>query len=64
VFDAPFLDTAAKVEALYYAALGRKPDADELGPAVQHVSKCADPKSGLADVLWALLNSSEFGTNH
>ncbi|HEY1189180.1 MAG TPA: hypothetical protein VGE74_16110 [Gemmata sp.] len=62
--DAPFLDTKAKVEALYLVALGRKPTADESGSAVAHVEKGTAAGKAHADVLWVLLNSSEFGTNH
>ncbi len=65
--DAPFLDTAGKVEALYLAALGRKPSADELAPLVKYVDKGGadgDARKALADVFWALLNGSEFNTNH
>ncbi|MBY0513258.1 MAG: DUF1549 and DUF1553 domain-containing protein [Gemmataceae bacterium] len=67
VADAPFLTTAGKVEALYLAAFGRKPTADEAAPLVKYVEKGgADGDTGkaLADVFWALLNSSEFNTNH
>jgi hypothetical protein len=67
VADAPFLNTAGKVEALFLAALGRRPTADELGPLVKYVEKGGadgDAKKALADIFWALLNSSEFNTNH
>ncbi len=67
VADAPFLDTAAKVEALYLAALGRKPAPDEAAPLVKYVTAGGadrDPKNALADVFWVLLNGSEFATNH
>ncbi|MDY3563345.1 DUF1549 and DUF1553 domain-containing protein [Gemmata sp. JC673] len=64
VAGAPFLDAAAKVEALYLAALGRTPTAEESAAAVKHLARGADAGPALADVLWALLNGSEFGTNH
>lgn len=67
ITDAPFLDTKGKVESLYLAALGRKPNDDELGPLVKYVDKGGadgDAKKALADILWALLNSAEFNTNH
>jgi len=67
VADAPFLDAKGKVEALYLATFSRKPSADELAPLVKYVEKGGpegDAKKALADVFWALLNSSEFGTNH
>jgi hypothetical protein len=67
IADAPFLDTAAQVDALFLAALGRKPTADEAGPLVKYVAAGGadrDAKKALADVFWVLLNGTEFATNH
>jgi len=68
VMDAPFFDTPAKqVEALYLATLSRKPRADELDRFVKYLDRGGpdgDAKKALADVFWALLNSSEFVLNH
>jgi hypothetical protein len=67
VADAPFLDTAGKIEVLYLAALARKPRSDELAKLVPYVNEGGpkkDSRRALADVLWALLNSSEFILNH
>ncbi|MBN9517473.1 DUF1553 domain-containing protein [bacterium] len=67
VAGAPFLDTAGKLEALFLAALGRQPTADELarlGAYVDRGGADGDAAKALADVFWALLNGSEFGTNH
>ncbi|HVS37316.1 MAG TPA: DUF1549 domain-containing protein [Gemmataceae bacterium] len=67
VAEAPFLTTADKVEALYLAALGRPPrpaERDRLVAYVESGRPRKDPDSALADVFWALLNSSEFGVNH
>ncbi len=67
VTDAPFLNTKGKVEALYLAAIGRKPTDDESGPLVKYVEKGGadgDQGKALSDVFWALLNSIEFSTNH
>jgi hypothetical protein len=80
VLDSPFMDTEARVEALYLAALTRKPKPKELGRLVKFVEAggaAADegPPAGdaekerrynnaLADVFWALLNSGEFFLNH
>lgn len=67
VANAPFLDINRKVETLFFAALGRPPAADELELLARHVksggSHGATDKA-LGDVFWALLNSSEFNTNH
>jgi hypothetical protein len=48
------------VEELTLAALGRLPREDELEVARQHVAKIGDPRRGLEDLLWAMLNSPEF----
>jgi hypothetical protein len=78
VADAPFLDTAAKIEALYLAALTRRPTPKEISRMAAFVEKggAADgpPKDAkekrerrseaLADVFWVLLNSGEFVLNH
>ena len=67
VAAAPFWSTPRKVEALYLAALGRPPrpaERDRLTAYVEGGGPRKDPKHALADVFWALLNSSEFGVNH
>jgi hypothetical protein len=67
VINAPFLDTAGRIETLYLATLTRKPRADELEKFRAYVEKggaAKDKKKALADVFWALLNSSEFFLNH
>ena len=57
---------AEKVEALYLAALGRLPQSRELQRALRHLETGGDNEiaARYADVLWALLNSLEFRTNH
>ena len=67
VADAPFLDDAAKIEALYLATLSRKPranDAEKMLKYLQEGGAKKDKKAALADVFWALLNSAEFRLNH
>jgi hypothetical protein len=67
VADAPFLDTAERIEALYLATLSRPADAEERTSLVAYVAKGGpthNPSRALADVFWALLNSSEFILNH
>jgi len=49
----------AALEKLYLTALARRPTADETKRLTEYVAK--NPTDGYADVLWALLNSSEFG---
>jgi Protein of unknown function (DUF1553)/Protein of unknown function (DUF1549) len=72
--DAPFLSTTDRIEALYLAALSRQPNTKELArttrfvdDAVREASKTERATAynhAIADVFWALLNSSEFGLNH
>jgi hypothetical protein len=73
VLDAPFLKTPGRIETLYLATLSRRPSARELERAMVFVESAmsgagADRetvyRTALADVFWALLNSSEFGLNH
>ena len=62
VTAAPFLDDRGRLDALFLAALGRLPDADEAGRLLAHVR--AAGAAGYGDVFWALLNSTEFAVNH
>jgi hypothetical protein len=67
VADAPFLTHAQRIETLYLATLTRLPRAEEaarLAAYVQAGGPRNDPRAALADVFWALLNSSEFILNH
>ena len=67
VARAPFLDSEGKIESLYLAALSRKPRGAELARMKKYVDGGGpenDPAKALADVFWALLNSSEFLFNH
>jgi hypothetical protein len=67
VATAPFLSTEGKIEALYLAALSRKPKEAELKPLKAYIESggpANNQNQALADVFWALLNSSEFMLNH
>ena len=67
VVEFPALGTGDRVEALFLAALGRRPGAKRLAALVAYVDAggvTKDPAAALADVFWALLNSSEFLLNH
>ena len=63
VAAAPFLNDADRIDALYLATLSRLPRPDERRRALRLV-ETGDPKKGLSDVFWALLNSPEFLLNH
>jgi hypothetical protein len=63
VVDAPFLETTQKVEALYLAALTRKPDAKELEKMLSYLDQQTDKderRKAYTDIYWAILNSPEF----
>jgi hypothetical protein len=67
VADAPFLDTEGRVEALFLAALTRKPtpaERDQFTSYVDRGGPSGDKTKALADVFWVLLNSTEFLFNH
>ena len=52
------------VERLYLTALSRRPTADETRRLTEYVGRQSDPRTAYGDVLWVLLNSSEFALNH
>ncbi len=59
--------TARRIDELYMITLSRKPSDAERERLVAYVDRggpSGDPKKALADVFWALLNSSEFFLNH
>ena len=63
----PAFSTADRIEALYLATLTRRPTPDESARLVAYVdggSPHGDAGRALSDVFWALLNSSEFLSNH
>jgi hypothetical protein len=64
---ASFMSTAGKVEALFLAALSRKPRSDEMARYSRYVEEggvSGSKKKALSDVFWVLLNSTEFVLNH
>lgn len=67
LIDAPFLDTRQRLDALYLAALARplrEQEAQRLVSYIERGGPSGDKARALADVFWALLNSSEFLFNH
>jgi hypothetical protein len=67
VAEAPFLDTAGRIETLFLATLSRRPRREEaarLAAYVEGGGSAGDPRKALSDVFWALLNSPEFLLNH
>jgi hypothetical protein len=65
--DSRFLTTDDRIDVLYLATLSRRPRDDERARLAAYFgpdSAAAGSRRKLADVLWALLNSSEFILNH
>ncbi len=54
----------AIVEALYLAALARRPSDGERNTAITHINAQPNRIQGLEDVCWALLNAKEFLFQH
>ena len=52
------------VEELYLVTLSRPPKAEETQKALDWVGRAANPRAGVEDLLWVLLNSREFVFNH
>jgi len=67
IVEAPYLDTPGRIEALYLAALTRRPRPEELELLSAYVESGGpdrDPSKALADIFWAVLNGPEFKHNH
>jgi hypothetical protein len=65
--EAPLFSDEERVETLFLAAYSRPPTEAEREKFVAYVKyggPTADRRAALGDVLWALLNSAEFGLNH
>jgi hypothetical protein len=58
------MSDARIVDELFLATMTRLPDSDEKKAALERVSAAANREAGLADVLWALINTREFILNH
>jgi hypothetical protein len=55
---------ADQIGELFLAVLSRQPTEAEQRRLVGYVEAAKDKKAALADVFWALLNSTEFAVNH
>ncbi len=58
------VDSEALVVEAFLRTLGRRPDAAEAERTLSHLGKAGEPIEGLRDLLWALINTREFITNH
>ncbi len=67
ILEAPFLDSAGRIESLFLATLTRRPTTAELAKMQHYIDRTDSEfarKQALSDVFWALLNSVEFVLNH
>ncbi|WP_425614872.1 DUF1549 domain-containing protein [Anatilimnocola sp. NA78] len=64
--DAPLFDEGEKLEAMFLATVTRLPTADERTLFLKHVASRSPGEKNKAwsDLLWAVLNTAEFATNH
>lgn len=60
----PDSELESLVAEAYLRTLSREPLPAELARSLQHTRAASSPIEGLGDVLWALLNTQEFITNH
>jgi len=58
------VDPAALIREAYLRTVCRPPTKDEMEIAKAYLSESRSPLAGLRDVLWALINTKEFITNH
>ncbi|WP_020473456.1 DUF1549 domain-containing protein [Zavarzinella formosa] len=66
LIDAPFLDTRGRIETLFMATVGRPPSEKQAADLTKLVdeSSGSDQTRVLGDLFWALVNTTEFTTNH
>jgi len=48
------------VKEMFVTTLGREPESEETSHSLSLIRAAADLRSGLEDVMWALINSKEF----
>jgi hypothetical protein len=64
--DAPYMSDNDRTEAIYLAVLSRRPDGEESAAVNMLLAECKTPQERLqaqSDLLWALVNSTEFAFN-
>jgi hypothetical protein len=58
------LTKSRAIEELYLTALSRRPTPAEVARMIKYLEKAESLDAGYVDILWTLLNSSEFTLNH
>jgi hypothetical protein len=71
LLEAPFFDEKSRIETIYLATVSRMPSEKEMEKAQSYIGRAPagdDAKKAhneaIADVFWALINSTEFVFNH
>lgn len=62
--ESPFFTDEERIETLFLATLTRLPTEEEAERCRAYLAESANVREGLSDILWALLNGSEFALNH
>lgn len=52
------------IERLYLMTVSRRPSESEVKRLTDYLSNAPDARTGYGDIMWVLLNSSEFALNH
>lgn len=60
----PIMDDAAVIRLVYLKVLSREPKAEEVRACLAHRRTAGSREKAFEDILWALLNSTEFLTRH
>ena len=60
MLEAPFINDVERIETLFLSTLSRFPSSAERAQFLAHVKTAADQSNAWADLLWVLLNTSEF----
>ena len=58
------MDSTKAINTLFLSTLNRLPTDSEIQKLSTFVKDAGDPKQGYSDILWVLLNTSEFTLNH
>ncbi|MDX2037285.1 MAG: DUF1549 domain-containing protein [Isosphaeraceae bacterium] len=57
-------DNRAVLDSLYYKVLSRRPTAKEVAVCARYVEEVGNRKEAFEDILWSLVNSTEFISRH
>ena len=60
----PLPTKAELVRGAYLRSVSRPPSDSEVAAGLEHLAQAKDLRSGLKDLLWALVNTKEFVLNH